>query len=186
MLLLVVMVFAGCNGIRYGPSNAEQQNAYLHHRTAEAAAIKARQDMTSPELQQLANRSSEQTQAFIAYYGLPKELPNTDTVDELLGDDNQEITQEAQLNASQRPDPWEVADGLLELGLGLAGIVGGVYGTKAAKVIVTARQKSKALREVVNGNELFKQDNPEMSDKFKEAQSAQSTSTRKEVAVLKA
>jgi hypothetical protein len=42
-----------------------------------------------------------------------------------------------------------------------------------------ARAKSQALKEVIAGNELFKNLNPESKESFKSAQSTQSPQTRK-------
>ena len=85
----------------------------------------------------------------------------------------------------QRPDPWDVADNLLELGIAVAGVLGGVYGAKAAAALKTARQKSTALREVVRGNEIFKQANPTLAEDLKKAQAGQTETTRQLVAQIK-
>ena len=66
-----------------------------------------------------------------------------------------------------------------ELGIAIAGLVGGVYGIRIAAYLRAAREKSKALKEIVAGNELFKQIWPEQADRFKEAQRKQSAVTKK-------
>jgi hypothetical protein len=48
-----------------------------------------------------------------------------------------------------------------------------------------AREKSKALKEIVAGNELFKQLWPEHADRFKEAQWKQSAATKKIVTAVR-
>ena len=79
------------------------------------------------------------------------------------------VTEQARVEALERPDPWEVADHFMELGLALAGIVGGVYGSRVARTLQTARQKSQALKEVVQGNQLFKKDNPKAAESIVKA-----------------
>ena len=102
----------------------------------------------------------------MAYYGWPGELPEASKIDEILSQANEELTDAAREQAMQRPEPWDVADNLLEFGIALAGVVGGVYGAKALNVLQIAKQKSVALREVISGNELFKKQNAESVDQF--------------------
>jgi hypothetical protein len=60
-----------------------------------------------------------------------------------------------------------------------------VYGTRAARFLKQARAKSKALKEIVEGNELFKRVNDQQAKAFKEAHRAQSHATKQIVAQLK-
>jgi len=180
-----IMNLAGCGQLRFAPGEVLKQNAYLHHKTTQAAALKAHEEQTSATLQDLTNRAAQQSEAMVAYYGLPAEIPATQTVGEILSAENETLTENARLTALQRPDPWDLADNLLELGLALAGVVGGVYGTRAATALKTARQKSTALREVVYGNEIFKRSNPIFAEDFKQAQAGQSATTRQLVAQMK-
>jgi hypothetical protein len=92
---------------------------------------------------------------------------------------------EALRDSQQRPDAWAVADGVFEFGAGLAGLFGGVYGARVLRFVSDARTKSKALKEVVEGNELFKKRNPSVASDFKEAHGSQSQETRQIVAALK-
>ena len=73
----------------------------------------------------------------------------------------------------------------MELGIALVGWFGGVYGIRIAGYLRTAREKSKALKEIVQGNELFKQLWPEQADRFKEAQRKQSPATKKIVVAVR-
>jgi len=136
-------------------------------------------------LQDLTQRSAEQTEALLAYYGLPEELPPSRTTEQLLSAQNQALTEAARRAARQRPDPWDVADYLLKFGIALAGVVGGAYGAKAAAALQAARAKSTALREIVRGNEIFKRRNPAYAQDFKQAQAGQSPTTRQLVAQMK-
>ena len=123
--------------------------------------------------------------AIMAYYGLPQNPPPTQTGEEILSQENQAVTQQAGLEAAQRPDPWDVADNLLELGIALAGLLGGVFGSKALAALNLAKQKSDALREIITGNELFKKQNPQTVEAFKSSQQGQSSTTRTLVTELK-
>ena len=184
-LIFLAGMTAGCNSLRFGPGEMQKQNAYLHHRTVQSAALKAQTEPASDTLRELTSRAAKQSEAIVAYYGLPKELPASDSAEEILSEQNANLAETARLEALERPDPWDVADNLLELGLALAGVVGGVYGTRMVRTLQVARQKSQALREVVQGNQLFKTENPEFADAFKKAHQLQSEHTKHLVAELK-
>ena len=96
------------------------------------------------------------------------------------------MTAQAKADSLRKPDVFEVADGVLDLGIAVAGLIGGVYGIRIAGYLRQAREKSTALKEIVAGNELFKQLWPEQADRFKEAQRKQSAATREIVTQLKA
>ncbi len=185
LAVLVVLAVSGCGGLRFAPSEAEKQNVYLHNRTVECAAQEAERENSSAHLQQLTQAAANQSEAIVAHYGLPAELPATDSVEAIVGTENEQVTAAARADAAARPDPWDVADGMLELGIAVAGVVGGVYGSRAAAGLKLAQEKSRALREVIAGNELFKRQNPEAAGSFKEAQGGQSPGTRTLVATLK-
>jgi len=185
VLSLGLLWAAGCGQLRFAPSEVQKQNAYLHQRTVQAAALQARMEQVSQMLQQLTGRAAEQSTAILAYYGLPRETPASTSVPELLSETNAALTAQANQEAMARPDPWGAADNLLELGIALAGLVGGAYGVRAVRFLQEARQKSQALREIIQGNELFKQSNPQAVEAFKGAQQEQSPATRQIVAALK-
>ncbi|MBN1844777.1 MAG: hypothetical protein JW810_03775 [Sedimentisphaerales bacterium] len=183
--LVVLALCAGCDVLRFAPGEVQKQNAYVHHRTVAAAAQQARQEETSPTLQALTSQATQQSEAIVAYYGLPQEIPPSETVEQLLQPVHQTLAETARAEAIQRPDPWEVADYLLELGIGFSGILGGAFGVKMARKLQLAREKSTALQEIVKGNESFKRDNPEYTGAFKQAQQNQSATTRTLVTALK-
>ena len=185
VLGVFVVMLVGCDGLRFAPGQAQKQNAYLHHRTVQATALRAVAEEASPVLQSLSQRATGQSEAIMAYYGLPQELPESDTLEQLLSGENEQVTRAAGLAAIRRPDPWDVADNLLEMGIAVAGVFGGVFGTRALRALQVARQKSEALREIVQNNELFKQQNPEQAGTFKQAQQLQSDTTRTLVAQMK-
>jgi len=183
--LVLIVISAGCDTLRFAPSEVQKQNAYVHHRTVQAAAVQAKQEETTETLQGLTEQATQQSEAILAYYGLPAEIPPSDTVPEILSEGNRTLAQTARVEAIQRPDPWEVADHLLELGIGIGGVVGGAFGVRMVRKLQLAKEKSIALREIVKGNELFKRDNPEYTDAFKQSQQGQSVDTRTLVTAMK-
>jgi hypothetical protein len=78
-----------------------------------------------------------------------------------------------------------MADGAIELGIGIAALFGGVYGVKVAGFLKKARTRSKALREIIEGNEIFKRANTDQLNSFKAAHNIQSPATRQIVAQIK-
>jgi len=183
--VVVVMLLAGCDSLRYAPGESQKQNAWLHNRTAEMAADVARAEDSSGELQGLTKLCEVQSRAFAADYGPPDEFPAADSVEAILAESNQQLARSALTEAQQRPDAWDVADGAMDLGIGIAALFGGVYGVRAARFLTEARAKSKALREIIAGNELFKSEHADSAGVFKQAHKEQSPQTRQLVAQLK-
>jgi hypothetical protein len=188
-LVLACLAFTllptGCDSLRFAPSEQQKQNAWLHNRTAAVAAETAKGEQTSPELQALTKLSEAQSRAFTSYCGLPKEYPPAETAGEILAQSNWQLAAAAQAESAERPDPWQVADSALELGIGIFALLGGVYGTRAVGFLKTARTKSRALQEIIEGNELFKKQNASQSAAFKAAHQHQSPQTRQLVAGMK-
>jgi hypothetical protein len=182
---VLALLSGGCDGLRWAPGERQKQNAWLHSRTAAVAAETARTERTSPQLQALTKLSEVQSRAFTSYCGLPQEYPPAETAGEILAQANWQLAAAAQVEAAERPDPWQVADAALELGIGVFGLLGGVYGTRAVGFLKTARTESRALREIIEGNELFKQQNTSQAAAFKAAHQHQSPPTRQLVAALK-
>jgi hypothetical protein len=188
-LIVVAVAFmvllAGCDSLRFAPGEAQKQNAWLHNRTAQMAADVARAEDTSDELRGLTKLCEVQSRAFTANYGLPAEFPPADTVDAILAESNQQLAGLALAEARQRLDVWDVADGAIDLGIAVAALFGGVYGVKVARFLKEARVKSKALREIISGNELFKRQHADSAQAFKEAHRNQSPQTRQLVVQMK-
>jgi len=187
LVLVLVVVVGGC-GLRFAPTEVQKQNAYLHAKTSQMAAVLAIQDGSGETLRGLTAASATQAEVGMAYAGLPKELPKTETIEEVLSPESETITNQAHNDAVARPDPWQITDNLLEFGIALAGVVGGVYGVKVTAGLKTAKAKSQALREVIEGNELFKLNaDIETKKAFADAQgTAQETITTKQlVAAIK-
>jgi len=185
VLCFIFVFIAGCEQLRFAPNEAQKQNAWLHKRTTAVTAETAKAEQASDKLQNLAQTSDFQAKAVTSYFGMPSEFPDADTTDDILSESNAMLADEASSYAERRPDVWQVADATLELGIGICALLGGVYGTRAAGFLKDARDKSKALKEIVEGNELFKQLHTESVNDFKAAQKKQSPQTRQIVAQLK-
>ena len=180
------LLLAGCDSLRFAPSEAQKQNAWLHNRTAIVAAEAARTEDTSQTLQALTQLGEVQSRAFSTYCGLPKEFPPAETAEEILAESNWRLAGTALKESADRPDPWQVADSMLEMGIGICALLGGVYGTRAVGFLKQARTKSNALHEIIAGNELFKKQNQAQAAAFKQAHQNQSPQTRQLVTTIKA
>jgi hypothetical protein len=184
-IVILIMWTGGCDSLRFAPSERQKQNAWLHNRTAALAAETARAEQGSPELLALTKLSELQSRSFSSYYGLPKEYPQAETAEEILAESNWQLADAALAESAERPDPWQVADSMLELGVGICALFGGVYGTRAVAFFKDARAKSQALKEIVTGNEVFKKQQPSQAKAFKAAHQQQSPQTRQLVAGMK-
>ncbi|HUU18706.1 MAG TPA: hypothetical protein VMW72_16270 [Sedimentisphaerales bacterium] len=186
ILTLLCCLSVGCDSLRFAPTEAQKQNAWLHNRTTTIAADTARLENASEKLQALTQLSEIQSRAFSSHYGLPKEFPQAETAEDVLIESNWQLARTALQQGAERPDAWEVADSMLELGIGICALLGGVYGTRAIGFLRQARTKSKALQEIIVGNELFKKQNASSTPAFKQAHQNQSPQTRQIVAEFKA
>lgn len=184
-LFTFAFLLAGCDSLRFAPTEVQKQNVWLHNRTATISADTARAENASEKLQALTQLSELQSRAFSSYYGLPKEFPQADSAEDILAESNWQLTQTALQQGADRPDAWQVADSVLELGIGICALLGGVYGTRAVRFLRETRTKSKALQEIITGNELFKRQNQSSASSFKQAHQSQSPQTRQIVAQMK-
>jgi hypothetical protein len=183
--LLGVLCLCGCEGLRYAATEAQKENAWVHRQVCAAAAETAVDERASLELCGLTDLANAQSEAFVIDYGLPTQHPQA-LLEGATLDDAEVVARAAKQDSMRKPDVWMLADGAMELGIALAGLVGGVYGIRIAGYLKDAREKSKALKEIVAGNELFKQLWPEHADRFKDAQRKQSPPTKQIVTQLKA
>jgi hypothetical protein len=181
-----VLFVCGCESLRFAPSEAQKQNAWLHNHTATITAEAARSENSSEKLRALTKLSQLQSRSFTRYYGLPKEFPQADTAEDILSRSNLQLAKTALVESSDRPDAWQLADSAFELAVGISALLGGVYGTRAVRFFKQARTKSQALQEIVAGNELFKREHSEYTNDFKAAHKNQSPQTRQIVAQMKA
>lgn len=181
----LLILAGGCESLRFAPSEGQKQNAWLHNRTTMMTAEAAEDENASRELQALTGLGELQSRAFVSYFGLPKEFPQAETAEEILAESNFGLARSALAQSGERPDAWQLADSTLELAIGVAALAGGVCGTRATRFLKQARAKSKALKEIIEGNELFKRANEQQAVAFKEAQKNQSSTTRQLVAQVK-
>jgi len=179
------LLLAGCDSLRFAPSEAQKQNAWLHNRTAIVTAETARTEETSQALQALTQLGEVQSRAFSSYCGLPKEFPPAETAEDILAESNFQLAGTALQESAERPDPWQVADSIMEMGIGICALLGGVYGTRAVGFLRQARTKSDALKEIIAGNEQFKKQNHAQRPAFKQAHQNQSPQTRQLVVQMK-
>lgn len=185
VIIILGFLLVGCDSLRFAPGEAQKQNAWLHNRTAQMTADMARTQNTSKELRGLTSLCALQSRAFVSYYGIPKEFPQAQTTEDILAESNWQIARTALTESNQRPDVWQLADGALELAIGVAALFGGVYGTRVVRFLKQTRTKSNALREIIAGNELFKRQYPASESAFKDAHRDQSTQTRQIVTQVK-
>ena len=146
LIVVACLAFCGCDNLRIAPTEPQKQVAYQAAATARIVEA-AGTDAHSPAATQLADA----TAVSLAYTGLPASPVITDYPTTLAA---------AGQDAARRPTPdeiWSEADGWIDLGIALAGIFGGGAGIAATQFLVKARQKSRALREVVAGNERLKE-----------------------------
>lgn len=181
----IALLLAGCGSLRFAPTEAQKQNAWLHNRTATITAETAQAENVSQVLQALTQLGEKQSQSFTAYYGLPNEFPPAETAEDILAESNWQLAETALQTGTDRLDPWQVADSMLELGIGVCALLGGVYGTRAVRFLKDTRDKSQALQEIIAGNETFKKENESSAAAFKQAHSTQSPPTRQLVAQMK-
>lgn len=185
ILMLMFFFLAGCETLRFAPTETQKQNAWLHNRTATVAAETARTEQTSQKLQDLIRLNELQSRSVISYYGLPQQFPQAQTVQDILTESNFQLADTALAHSAQRPDTWQLADNVIELAIGVSALLGGVYGTRAVRFLNDARIKSNALKEVIAGNELFKKEHKAYAKIFKQSHESQSVPTRHIVAQLK-
>ena len=183
--VFICLFSVGCKSLRFAPSEAQKQNAWLHNRTTTIAADTAKDENASEHLQALTQLSELQSRAFSSYFGLPAEFPPSETAEDVLAESNFQLARTALQQGAERPDAWEVADSMLELGIGICALLGGVYGSRAVGFLRQAKTKSKALKEIITGNEFFKKQNASSASAFKQAHQNQSAQTRQIVAEMK-
>jgi len=184
-LVLTCLLLVGCDSLRFAPSEAQKQNVWLHNRTTTVAAEAARREEASEKLQSLTGLSALQSRAFVSYYGVPREFPQAETAEDILSASNFQLAEQALAESADRPDAWQLADSAFELAIGIAALLGGAYGSRAVTFLKQARTKQKALKEIIEGNELFKKEHQSYADAFKEAHKDQSPETRQIVAEMK-
>jgi len=181
-LCAFVAFISGCESLRFTPSEPQKQIALQTHMAARTVNEKGA-DPGSQAAEQLVDG----TETALAYIGMPKS-PDIE--------DYATTSQQARDDAGKRPvadDVFQAAEQGLSLAAELAILFGvggaGFGGKKLLDWLKLAREKNKALQEIVQGNEYFKKkcSTPGELRTFKESQEfAQLTPTTKRlVAELK-
>ena len=184
--LCVLCMLAGCNdSLRFAPTGSQKQTAELTHQAAVFVNANGAAPATEPTMQLVRG-----TSAALAYIGRPA-VP----ADPL---DFDSTVLQAGVDSAKRPavdDVFAAADQGLSLAVQLAILFGvggaGFGGKKVIDWLAIARQKSKALEEIVGGCETFKSlasaagKDANAVDLFKTAQDNQSPTTRRLVTELK-
>jgi hypothetical protein len=184
-MALWCFLVSGCDGLRFAPTEAARQNAWLHNRTASLTAEMSRTENSSEKLRKLAGLSELQSRAVLSYYGLPRQFPRAASVENVLSESSFSLADAALAESAERPDGWQLADTAIEMAIGIGCLFGGAGGLKLAGFLKTARTKSLALREIITANESFKKQNADYAAAFKQAQNDQSPQTRQIVAAMK-
>ena len=184
LIALLAITLGGCGQFRFAATEAQKQNAWVHHTTCQMTQQTARDENVSSTLTDLAALAARQSEAFVLDYGLPSERPAMESVEAILAE-APAIAEQASIDAQKRPDAWAMTDAAMELGIGVAGLLGGVYGLRIATFLKQAKDKSRALKEIIEGNELFKQLCPTVEADFKQAHANQSAVTRTLVTEMK-
>lgn len=176
IFLVAMFAFAvgGCDTLRFAPSEFQKQIALKTHLTARSVAHSGAQPGT-----ETTDQLIEGTAVALQFTGMPSDPDIEDytaTLDQAADD------------AARRPEIDDVFDAADE-GLGLAAQLailfgfggGGIGGKKVLEWIAVARNKSKALQEIVQGNEQLKGmlKSANVPDAFGSAHGAQTPATRR-------
>jgi len=143
LLIHATLLLSGCEPLRLAPTEDQKIVAETTNQIAEQISTEGTEPH-SPESQKLI----QGTRTSLAYIGRAKVPPDMEQFESSLP--------AAKQQSLERPDPWDVADHALELGIGICALLGGAYGLKGLQVLKIARSKSTALKEIVAGIEEFK------------------------------
>lgn len=166
VVLVLLVLTCGCQqglGLRWEPTENIKESAELTNDLAR----KVNNEGTEPK-SPAGQKLVQGTQALLSYVGRPRVTPDPEQFET--------VTIQAQADAAQRPDAFQLIDSTLDLAIaiGLLLPTGGAAGIGVSKVIKfakTAKEKSTALKEIIQGNELFKETAaPEVKQAFAAAQ----------------
>jgi len=173
IIAFLCLFCGGCQdsfGLRFSPTQEQKQSAELTNQLARKVNV----DGTDP-LSPASRKLVDGTATSLAYTGRPQVAPNLDEFDT--------INNQAQDDAVKRPDVAGTMDSALEIGLGIAALMGGAGGIKLAQGIKKIHGKAKAFNEIVSQNDLYKRmASAEEAVRFKKAFAGQTETTRKFVA----
>jgi hypothetical protein len=178
LMALLALLQMGCQegamGLRFSPTEAMRQNSEMTHALAKEVHSDGA-DAGSAATEQLVAG----TEVNLSYTGRPKTPVDASQFST--------VNTQAREDAVERPNVGEATDAALNIGLGIAALLGGGAGVKLAGNLRRVHGKAKAFQEVVSENEIFKRmASPEMQKAFKTAHKDQSAATRVLVAEAKA
>ena len=148
LLVFIAALICGCGNLRFAPSEDQKQLTFATHQLA----LSVNEGGSVPK-SAATGKLVTGTAASLAYAGMPKSP---------VIEDYSATAEQAAADAQRRPtaeDVFDAAEGGLSLAAELAILIGvggaGVGGKKVVDWITLARQKSAALKDVVQGNEIF-------------------------------
>lgn len=177
-LLLALLVCSGCETLRFAPGQEQKQIAFDAHLTARRVDSQGAMP-SSPDTKRLVSG----TRTNLSYIGVPANP---------VIEDYPATLAKAETDAIKRPDAndvFAVAGKGLSLAAQLAILFGfggsAVGGKKVLDWIAIARNKSKALEQIVISSQKFLDKAPEDQKKEFKAAQKQTATTKKLVAELK-
>lgn len=174
MLAASILFFVGgCSGdflgLKYPPTESQQQIAEMSHQLARKVNVEGANPLST-----VSRKLVDGTGTTLTYMGRP------DTVPDLADFDT--INEQARTDA-ETPAVDTMLGSALDIGLAIAGLIGGAGGLRLATSLRRVYAKAKGFTEVVRNAELFKtMATPETWEQFKRAQVMQTDPTRKLVA----
>jgi hypothetical protein len=184
ILTIIILVCGGCSAVKRAPDASQKLNALLLNKTTSAAAEIAKEQNADQSLSRLIELASMQSEAVLEYYGKGDEDFDI-SVEQLLGEEVEAVSKIAYENAAASNQPARAVNDIIEIAIGVCGLIGGAFGVKAAAFLNAAKTKTTALEEIICGNEKFKNTYPQYSKYFKKSQDDQSQSTRELVTKIK-
>lgn len=170
ILFLIALMLGGCEesfGLRFSPTEPQRQSAELTYLLARRVNTEGL-DPDSEAGEQLVKG----TAASLTYTGRARTPVDPDEFDT--------VSEQAQNDALKRPDIGGVMDSALEIGLVIAGLVGGGTGIKIVRSLRRVHAKARGFNEVVGQVDTLK-NNLETSV-FRATFTGQTPMTRKLVA----
>jgi hypothetical protein len=172
ILAALALMQAGCEeALRFAPSEALKQNAEMTHGIAKNLYDEGAIAESEATAELVAG-----TEATLTYMGRPKTPVDPSQFST--------TNEQAKRDALERPDVGGILDSGLEIGLGIAALLGGAGGVRIAGSLRNMHKKAKGFYEVVESNELLKQSlGPDLrSNLARVSNEIQSDATRKLVA----
>lgn len=144
LIALAILPIAGCESLRLAASEDQKKLAFDTYQRASQVDLYGAEPKTETTAKLVTG-----TSAGLTYIGMPKEPEITDYT---------ATASQAKADAAKRPTAekvWDGVDGFLELGIGVAALFSGGAAVKITQNLKEAKEKSAALREVIQKNQKF-------------------------------